>query len=141
MSKKNLYAVTLMAVLGLVVSGCLTGGGGPTPEELIGKTLADWKTAIEAQDVDAAMALVSADYVGTQGGGKDAVQDFLENAKAQGNMADLEVLLDDAEITVDGDAGEAGPVDLSGSFGGFSLMLEFRKDEDEVWRISTMDQY
>jgi len=56
-------------------------------------------------------------------------------------MAGIEVLLDDAEITVDGDAGEAGPVELSGSFGGFTLMMELQKEEDGAWRIVTMDQY
>ena len=140
MSKRYFCAVTLMAVIGLVLSGCATGGGA-TPEELIGKTLADWKTAIETEDIDAAMALVSDDFSGTQGGGKDGMQTFLEDAKDQGNMAGIEVLLDDVEITVDGDAGEAGPVDLSGSFGGFTLMMEFQKDDDGAWLISSMDQY
>jgi len=141
MSKRHCCALTLMAVIALVVSGCATGGGGATPEELIGKTLSDWKTAIEAEDVDAAMALVSDDFVGTQGGGKDGMQTFLQDAKDQGNMADIEVELEETEITVDGDVGEAAPVDLYGSFGGFSLLIEFQQDEGGAWLISSMDQY
>ncbi|MCP4645757.1 MAG: nuclear transport factor 2 family protein [bacterium] len=141
MSKRIACVMTSMAVLGLVVSGCMTGAKGPTPEELITTALTEWKTAIEAENVDGAMAVVSDEYVGIQGEGKDAMKDFLQNAKDNGDMAGIEIILEDVEITVEDDAGEAGPVDLSGSFGGISLMMEFAKSEDGAWRIASMGEY
>ena len=134
--------VKVLGVCGLVVAfglGCATGGGA-SDEELITNVITAWKTAIEAEDVEAAMACYADSYTDPEGRGKEETGAFLSEAKDQGYMNGIEVDLQDLVIEIDGDAAVAEPVSLYGSFGGMDLSYGLTK-VDGTWLVTSGDQY
>lgn len=126
----TLEAGLLAAVL---VCGCQSVGGGPCDEELIDCTMADWKTALIAQDLDKVMAAYSEDYTSTRGG-KDSVREFMTRVFEEGYLDNAKVNLEKVEITIEEDKAEFGPVEFISDRGTFRLEYILHK-EDKAWLI------
>ena len=127
----NLSPVVLAAFL---VCGCQTLGVGPSDKELISTTMAEWKTALVAQDIDKLMAAYSENYVSTRGTGKDSIREFMARAFEQSFLDSVEVKIEDAQITIEGDKATYGPVEFVSDRGTFTLEYKLQK-EDGAWFI------
>jgi ketosteroid isomerase-like protein len=133
--------VTLAVAVGLATGlcGCATLlGGGPTDEELVAAVIAEWKAGLEAQDVDKMMAPVSEDFQGDEGG-KPELREFMEGAIDQGYIEGAEVILDEAETTIEGATASVVGISVETDMGGAWLDMELKKGADGVWRITAMD--
>jgi len=134
-------ALWVVAMLAVLACGCAGQGKGPTDQELIAGTLADWKAAFEAQDIDQIMAAYSEDFEGERSADKAGVRGFFTRAIDAGYMDSAEIILDDAETLIDGETATVSPVDLSGDFGSVSLELILQKEADGAWRIIASERY
>jgi len=101
MRKSALLGVCAGIAAGVVVCGCAGTGRGPSDEELIRNVLGKWKAAAEALDIEAQMALCS-ESLESDWGDKEATKEFMLDAKDMGYLDDMEVITDEAEITIDG---------------------------------------
>jgi ketosteroid isomerase-like protein len=136
--RKTITIAMLFLLTGLVC-GC-AGMGGPTDEELIAKTLADWKAATEAEDLDGMMACISEDFQNEEGD-KAGFREFVDDFIQQGALADAEMDLEDAITTVEGDSAIVEAVLLSSNMGSTTLDLEMQQDPDGTWRITGLEAY
>jgi len=127
----NLSPVVLAAFL---VCGCQTLGVGPSDEELVSTTMAEWKTAMAAKDLDKLMATFSDNYVSTRGTGKDSMREFMTRAFDEGFMDNVEVNIENAQITIEGDRATFGPIEFVSDRGMFALEYKLQK-EDGAWLI------
>jgi ketosteroid isomerase-like protein len=136
LGSSSLYAVAAVALL---VCGCAMFGSGPSDEQLIGNTLAEWKAGLVEEDIDRFLATFSEDFSSSQGGGKAEIGDFIGGAMEQGYLEDVEVNVEDADIAVEGDTATASPVELDGVFGVMTFGVTLKK-ENGTWRIIGMEE-
>jgi len=134
MNKSIITKLGMGVLIVLLVCGCQIAGKGPSDEELINATMADWKAAHVAQDLDKLMATISENYVSMRGGGKDSMREFLTRAFEEGWMDEVEVKIEDAQITIEGDKATFGPVEFISDRGTFALDYILQK-EDGTWLI------
>ena len=139
MRKLTVRTIVAVITLTVIASGCAGLGSGPTDQELVAALMTNWKTALEAQDLDAIMDLHSEDFVGRDGAGKEQVREFLEGAIDQGYLEDVEVVLEEAETIIEGDTATVAPVLLSAPLGEMELDLELAKESDGTWRVIASD--
>jgi len=137
MYKSALLRVCVWIVALALVSGCAGIGKGPSDEELIRTLLEKWKTAAEALDIEAQMALCSESLESTWGDRK-ATKEFLLDAKDKGYLEDMKVFIDEAETTVDGDVATVYPLEVASAMGGATLELTLAK-EAGGWIITGME--
>jgi len=136
--RKSVLLKVGMGVLAVAfVCGCAAMGKGPTDEELITALLGKYKATGEAQDIEGSMALFSDKFEGEQGG-KDDMKEFMLEAKDMGYLDDMEVILDDAEITIDGETATVYPMEVETAMGGAILELTLTK-ESSGWMITAME--
>ncbi len=134
MKKLVILSLSLVVLAALLVCGCQILGVGPSDEELVSATMADWKAALIAHDLDKLMETYSEDYVSTQGGGKDSVHEFLAGVIEQGYLDNVKVNLEDAQIMIEGDKANIGPVELTSDAGTYVLEYTLHKEEG-IWLI------
>lgn len=134
MKKSVILNLSLLVLAAVLVSGCQTLGVGPSDEELVSTTMAEWKAAMAAQDIDKLMAAYSENYVSTRGGGKDSVREFMTNVFEQGYLDNVKVNLEDAQITIEADKAKVGPVELTSDAGSYVLEYTLQK-ENKAWLI------
>jgi ketosteroid isomerase-like protein len=128
----NLGVAALAVVM---LCGCQILGLGPSDEELVSATMADWKTALIAHDLDKLMESYSENYVNIEGGDKDSVREFVAGVIEQGYLDNVEVNLEDAQITIEGDKATVAPVELTSDTGTYVLEYTTLQKEDGVWLI------
>jgi len=128
----NLGVVALAAVL---LCGCQILGLGPSDEDLINATMAKWKTALIAHDMDKLMETYSENYRNIEGGDKNAVREFIAEVIEQGYLDNLEVNLEDAQITIEGDMATVAPVELTSDTGTYVLEYNKLQKENGDWLI------
>jgi len=87
-----------------------------------------------AQDIDKLMVVYSENYVASRGGGKDSIREFMARAFEQGFMDNVEVKIEDAQITIEDDKATFGPVEFVSDRGTFTLEYKLQK-EDGAWLI------
>jgi len=137
------FATKLLAagMLALLVAGCATLGGAKD-QKAIEKTLADWKAALEKQDVDGMMAFYSENFTTERGNTKAELKEFFQNAKDQGYLEGATADLTTAEIKIEEGTANVGPITLSSDAGSLEASLVLKKEPDKVWRIvsSEMNQ-
>ncbi len=141
MDKSTIATVLTVTMLVALFCGCVGLGKGPTDEELIAGVLADWKAALEAQDLDKLMVAYSEDFEGERGAGKAEVREFLSRAIDEGYLEGVEADLEDAETVVEGETASVGPVTLSSDMGSMSLDVTMQKEEVDRWRIVSTEGY
>lgn len=127
--------LSLLAVVAMVIAGCATGAGGPSPEQQVNQALAGWKAAAEARDVDALMAYVSEDFESAEWPDKETYVYFVKDAVDMGYLDDAEVSTEGATIVVGNGKAVVNPVSLTASFGTASLELTFT-EKDGKWLIT-----
>ena len=137
MGKPTLLRISAGIVALALVCGCAAIGKGPSDKDLLGDLLEQWKTAAIAQDIDAMMALFSENYEGSQGDKYDTKL-FLLEGKDMGYLDDMEVVLDSTEITIEGAAATAYPLELTTAMSKFTIKLTLTK-EPSGWLITSMD--
>jgi ketosteroid isomerase-like protein len=139
--KKSGYAVIAVSVVFMgLMYGCAMLGGGISPEESISQALAVIKEGTLAKDIAKVMTVYSEDYMGADGENKAATTDTLQGYVDQGYMDDIEVNIEDAVITVEGETATATPVGYTTNMGLMSFGYDFKKDPDGQWRVSSVNQ-
>lgn len=128
-------------VLVTVLGGCASLKKGPSDQELITQVVKNYQTDLQKGDVDAVMTQFSSDYSDGEGRDKAGLKDFLNQAKDQGYLDDIEVNIDDMKITINDDTATAGPVGLYGNFGGIDVTLGLKEESEGNWLITSMDEY
>ncbi len=134
MKKSVILNLSLFVLAAFLVCGCQTLGVGPSDEQLVNTTMAEWKAAMAAQDIDKLMAAYSENYVSTRGGGKDSVREFMTSVFESGTLDNVKVNLEDAQITIEADKAKVGPVELTFDAGEYVLEYTLQK-ENEAWLI------
>ena len=132
MKKLVIMNLGVAALIVVLAGGCQLGG--PSDEELINTTVAEWKAANAAKDLDRLMATLSENYVSMGGGGKDSMREFISRAFEEGFMDDVEIKIEDAQITIEDDKATFGPVEFVGDRGTFAFKHILQK-EDGTWLI------
>ena len=87
MNKSVIMNLGVAALIVVLAGGCQLGG--PSDEELINTTVADWKAAHTAKDLDRLMATLSENYVSMGEGDKDSMREFISRAFEEGFMDDV----------------------------------------------------
>jgi hypothetical protein len=104
-------------------------------EELIKGTMTNWKAALTTQDLDRLMATYSDNYGSARASSKDVVRQRMTRIFDRGYMDNVNVSLEGAEITIDGDKAEFGPVEFSSDEGMFTRQFTLQK-EYEAWLLA-----
>ena len=132
-------AVCALAVIAF--AGCQGGGGGGmSDEEMILGLVDDAMAALKAGDIDTMVANYADTFESDQGGGTAEMKEFLQGAKDQGFLDEIQIDLTNLVITVDGSKASAKPIDLEGAFG--SLTIEFDLEKiDGRWMVTYQAQF
>jgi ketosteroid isomerase-like protein len=125
--------VAALAVI--MICGCQILGFGPSDEDLVNATMANWKAALIAHDMDKLMETYSENYTNIEGGDKDSVREFIAEAIDQGYLDNTEVNLEDAQITIEGDKASVAPIELISDAGTYVLESTTLQKEDGIWLI------
>ncbi len=134
MKRSVILNLSLFVLAAFLVCGCQTLGVEPSDEQLVNTTMAEWKAAMVAKDLDKLMAAYSENYVSSRGGGKDSIREFMTRAFEQGFMDSVEVKIEDAQITIEGDKAAFGPVEFVSDRGTLASEYTLQK-ENGAWLI------
>ena len=137
MAKSALSKIGVAIVTVALVCGCAALGKGPSDEELIRTLLEKWKAAGEALDIEAQFALCSGDFESNHGD-EAATRAFLLEANEMGYLEDIEISLDDAEITIEGNTATVYPIEVETAMAGTTAELRLTK-QATGWVITGMD--
>ena len=138
MNKSAVMSLGVIALAVVMLCGCQILGLGPSDEDLVSATMADWKAALIAHDMDKLMETYSEDYASTEDGDKDSVREFVTGAIDQGYLDNTEVNLEDAQITIEGDKAEVAPVELTSDMGTYVFEYVNLQKENGAWLIVGM---
>jgi len=115
----------VVALALVILCGCQILGLGPSDEDLINATMSKWKAALIAHDVDKLMETYSENYLNTEGGDKNSVREYVAGVIDEGYLDNLEVNLEDAQITIEDDNATVAHVELTSDTG--TYVLEYNK--------------
>lgn len=132
--KRSVILNLSLLVFAAVLCGCQSLGVGPSDEQIVNTTMAEWKAAMVAKDLDKLMATYSENYVSSRGGGKDSIREFMARVFDEGFMDSVEVKIEDVQITIEGDKATFGPVEFVSDRGTFTLEYKLQKG-DGTWLI------
>ena len=131
--------VTIVYVVS--ICGCASLQRGPSDEELIQQTLAQWKAGMESHDVDVIMATVSEEFVSDEGGSKADFREYLNRLIDDGTLSGAQVDIESAMIAIEDDMASVENIGLSGDRGSVVLDMDLKKEEDGAWRIVAIQAY
>jgi ketosteroid isomerase-like protein len=134
MEKTVIMNLSVVALVVVTLCGCQILGMGPSDEDLINTTMADWSAALIAHDMDKLMETYSESYTNSQGGDKASVREFISGVIDQGYLDNTKVNLEDAEIKIEGEKADIGPVEVISDSGTYVLDYTLQK-EDKAWLI------
>ena len=143
--KKSTILISSLCILGMVaLAGCATGAKGPSDEELIMQTIHTLIDSVFAADTETLLACFSEDFSHYEVPDKETLADYVQMGVDMGYLDqvedhDVEINLEEAEITIDGDTATVYPMDASADMGAVTFELTLKKEEDGVWRIITAD--
>ena len=132
MKKSVIINLSLSVLVVILVYGCQTAG--PSDEQLVSTTMANWRASLISEDLDKLMAVYSMNYVSTRGTGKDSMREFMTKAFESNFMENVEINIEDAKIMIEGDKATFGPVVFVSDRGKFTLKYNLQK-EDGAWLI------
>ncbi len=128
---------TLCILVMVLAAGCATGTK-KSDEQLVGDQMQLVKKALEAKDIDTLFTLVSETFEHPEVGTKAELKALAETGRDSGYADDGKCELKNMQLTKKADGTiSAYPIDLSSPAGSISVELVFKKDKDNVWRIST----
>ena len=119
-----------------MASGCATLQRGPSDEEMLGKLLETYTTAMREGDADALIHLYSKDYENPRGGDYEQTMERLRDFVPMFAQYDVEISTDDAKVEIDGNQASVGPINFEADRGAWSTTLITTKEEDGCWRIT-----
>jgi ketosteroid isomerase-like protein len=96
-----------------------------------------WAETSAAKDLDAMMALFSADYRDDILDGKKKLREYWKLAMENGMTDGMRVGFNSGQITINGDTARTGRVYFQAKSGGFFYVFELEKEPDGVWRITS----
>ncbi len=137
--KRVFTLAATVSCLTLLAVGCATGGSGPSDEELVQGVITKYVAALKAVDLDAAFALYSDDYEGSFGD-KEAELVFMEDAKSQGYLDDMEFNVSELAITIDGASAQADGIVAETNMSAAEVELELEK-RGGAWIITGSEVY
>ncbi len=138
---KKLVILNLsLTFFALTLFGCQAPAQGPSDEQLVGATMAEWKAAMVAKDLDKLMAKFSEDYISSRGSGKVALRERMSRAIQRGFMDNVEVNDSNAKIKIVGGNATFGPVEFVSDSDTFKLDYILRK-ENAAWLIVGSKRY
>jgi len=132
MKKSVIINLSLAVLVVILVYGCQTAG--PSDEQLVSTTMANWRASLISEDLDKLMAVYSMNYVSTRGTGKDSMREFMTKAFESNFMDNVQINIEDAKIMIEGDKATFGPVVFVSDRGKFTLKYNLQK-EDGAWLI------
>ena len=131
--------IATVTCLTLLAIGCVTGGSGPSDEELVQGVISQYLAALQAVDLDTAFELYSDDYQGAFGD-KEAEKVFLEDARDQGYLARMEFDVSDSAFTIDGASAQAAGIVSETTMATADIRLKLER-RDGAWVITGSDVY
>ena len=132
MKKSVILNLSLAVLVAILVCGCQTMG--PSDEQLVNTTMADWKASLVAEDLDKLMAVYSMNYISTRGSGKDSIREVMTKAFESNFMDNVEINIEDAQVVIEGDKAVFGPVEFISDRVTFTREYKLKK-EDGNWLI------
>jgi hypothetical protein len=125
-----------------MASGCAILKLGPSDEEMLKDLLSTYVTSLEEGSVEKHISAYSKDFEGMNGESYDEMAGGLEEMLPMLQDWGMEISTDEAEITIEGDSAEIGPIGFEFSQGGIQMTLLTAKEDDGCWRItgSEMEQ-
>ena len=142
--KKNVLVMAGVLVLAVVVSvgGCATGGGkGPSDADAVQGLLGAWKAAILEKNADKMLATFSEGFSHKgyeyEAADKAALKDFIDDCEQQGYFDGVEVVLDNATTTIEGDTATVAGIQYVTDQGSATVDLTAKKDKSG-WLITDM---
>lgn len=135
-----LLLITQLKGGGAAEAGADTAAADKSDKDKIMDTINKVKTALETKNIDLLLEAFSPDFEHPQVGGKEEARAMLTMGLQSGYADDGEVSIEDVEIEIDEAAGTATayPLDLSSPAGSVAAELEFKKEADGSWLISTL---
>jgi hypothetical protein len=137
-----LCKAVLAVLLAVAVAGCATMSNKPPVDQKAGvkKVMEQWKTAMEAKNVDEVMNLLSPKaFKSPEFGGYAEFKDNLGKFIADGKLDNAKIDLDTAQITVEDEKATVYPVGIKAAFGEGTLSFQLRREEGK-WLIVNMAQ-
>lgn len=134
MKNTTVLITSALFILVIMSGGCATLGG-KSDEEMVMDVATEWKEAIVAQDIERIVACYSEDYEGGRGEDKAGMREFMENAIDGGMLDQMEISIEEVQVTVDGETASASNIELSWSEGGITLNFTLAK-EGKAWLLT-----
>ncbi len=135
---KSLKWMMMCGLVMALVAGC-AGMGKKSDEELIGETMAQFKAALEAKNIDQIMTCVSEKFDHPEVGGKEEAKEMLQMGLDSGYADEGEVSLENMQITKNDDGtASVYPVEASSVQGSISVEVVLVKEGDK-WLVSTIN--
>lgn len=125
----------IFALVFFMLCGCQILGLGPSDADLIKATMIKWKEAFIAHDVDKLMETYSEKYINMEGGNKNSLREYVARVIQQGYLDNLEVNLEDAKVTIEGDKATVAPVELISDAGTYVIEYNKLQKEKGTWLI------
>lgn len=135
MKKTGIAGIVVVSLVMGLMCGCATMGGGKSDEEQIMGVVESLKTAMNGQDIEGIMAVYSEDYRGRRDSGKERMREWLSRAIENDRLKEIEINLEEAVVTIDGDTATAGPISMTSQRGTREFSYNMKKEADGVWRI------
>jgi len=135
--KKQIAAISLLALLVFAVAGCVTAKG-PSDEELVKAATNTFIQGLVTKNPDAALTVVSPHFYHADAGDKAGMRNFIADAIDSGYLDDAEADVSAAEYTLEEDKAKVYPVVLNTAAGSATLGIELTK-KDGTWLITGMD--
>lgn len=132
--KKSVIRNFCLILVGLSLYGCQFLGLQPSDEELIHKTIANWKEAMETEDVDRLLAIYSEQYETSEGDNKESMRELVKRSFDSGFMETVEIDMGNAKVIVKGNIAKFGPIDFISDTGIWPLELTLQRENSE-WLI------
>jgi hypothetical protein len=136
--KTAILTLCVTFVIAVLAGGCATGAKGPSDEELIASTLANWKMGMEQKNVEMLKLAISDEFDHYEYGNKDQMIGFLSGAFTDGTLDSAKVSLETAETKIDGKTANVYPVELVAAFGSATIGFTMTKEDDGQWRATSM---
>jgi hypothetical protein len=141
MLKNARRAGLLLVSLALIcmASGCAILQRGPSDEEALKNILSTYVTSLEEANVEKHLSVFSKDFVGASGETYEEMEQGLGEILPMLQDWDMEISSDDAEIAIDGNEAEIGPILFEVSQGSAEMTLFTTKEDDGCWRITSTE--
>jgi len=134
--KKSVILSFVFLVFAAAFCGCQTPVEGPSDKQLINTLMTEWKAAFEAKDLDRLMMLFSENYISSNGSSKVAMRVSMEGAIERGSLDNIEIKIQDAQLTLVGKTASFGPVEIKSDRGTLSIEYTLEKEND-IWLITS----